>query len=78
LQLTDEEIEEMQKQIDAEPQPVQMGPDGQPLDQGQDQQQATPEQYAPVDNVSDKGSNESETPELDKQVEKFSKVINMK
>jgi hypothetical protein len=55
-----------------------MGPDGQPLDQGQDQQQATPEQYAPVDNVSDKGSNESETPELDKQVEKFSKVINMK
>ena len=78
LQLTDEEIEEMQKQIDAEPQPEQTGPDGQPLDQGQDQQQATPEQYPPVDNVSDKGSNESETPELDKQVEKFSKVINMK
>ena len=78
LQLTDEEIEEMQKQIDAEPQPEQTGLNGQPLDQGQDQQQATPEQYAPVDNVSDKGSNESETPELDKQVEKFSKVINMK
>ena len=79
LRLTDEEIEEMQKQIDDEPPPVQMGPDGQPLDQGQDQQeQATPEQYPPVDNVSDKGSNESETPELDKQVEKFSKVINMK
>ena len=76
LQLTDEEIEEMQKQIDAEPQPEQTAPDGQPL--GQDQQQATPEQYPPVDNVSDKGSNESETPELDKQVEKFSKVINMK
>jgi len=78
LQLTDEEIEEMQKQIDAEPQPEQTGPDGQPLGQEQDQQQATPEQYPPVDNVSDKGSNESETPELDKQVEKFSKVINMK
>ena len=79
LRLTDEEIEEMQKQIDDEPPPVQMGPDGQSLDQGQDQQeQATPEQYPPVDNVSDKGSNESETPELDKQVEKFSKVINMK
>jgi len=78
LQLTDEEIEEMQKQIDAEPQPEQTEPDGQPLDQGQDQQQVTPEQYAPVDNVSDKGSNESETPELDRQVEKFSKVINMK
>ena len=78
LQLTDEEIGEMQKQIDAEPQPEQTGPDGQPLGQEQDQQQATPEQYPPVDNVSDKGSNESETPELDKQVEKFSKVINMK
>ena len=79
LRLTDEEIEEMQKQIDDEPPPVQMGPDGQPLDQGQDQQeQATPEQYPPVDNTADKGSNESETPELDKQVEKYSKVINMK
>jgi len=50
----------------------------QPLDQGQDQEQATPEQYPPVDNTADKGSNESETPELDRQVEKFSKVINMK
>jgi len=78
LRLTDEEIEEMQKQIDDEPPPVQMGPDGQPLDQGQDQEQATPEQYPPVDNTADKGSNESETPELDRQVEKFSKVINMK
>ena len=78
LHLTDEEIEEMQKQIDDEPPPVQMGPDGQPLDQGQDQEQATPEQYPPVDNTADKGSNESETPELDRQVEKFSKVINMK
>jgi len=78
LRLTDEEIEEMQKQIDAEPPPVPVGPDGQPLDQGQDQEQATPEQYPPVDNTADKGSNESETPELDKQVEKYSKVINMK
>ena len=78
LRLTDEEIEEMQKQIDDEPPPVQMGPDGQPLDQSQGQEQATPEQYPPVDNTADKGSNESETPELDRQVEKFSKVINMK
>ena len=80
LRLTDDQIEEMQKQIDSEPQPVAVGPDGQPLDQGEEEQQpeATPEDYPPEDNVSEKDSNESSTPELDKQVQKFSKVINMK
>jgi hypothetical protein len=80
LCLTDDQIEEMQKQIDSEPQPVAVGPDGQPLDQGEEEQQpeATPEDYPPEDNVSEKDSNESSTPELDKQVQKFSKVINMK
>jgi hypothetical protein len=70
----------MQKQIDSEPPPVPVGPDGQPLDQGEEEQQpeATPEDYPPEDNVSEKDSNESSTPELDKQVQKFSKVINMK
>jgi hypothetical protein len=79
LCLTDDQIEEMQKQIDSEPQPVPDGPDGQPLDQGEEEQpEATPEDYPPEDNVSEKDSNESSTPELDKQVQKFSKVINMK
>ena len=79
LRLTDDQIEEMQKQIDSEPQPVAVGPDGQPLDQGEEEQpEATPEDYSPEDNVSEKDSNESSTPELDKQVQKFSKVINMK
>jgi len=79
LRLTDEQIEEMQKQIDSEPPPVPVGPDGQPLDQGQEEEpEATPEEYPPEDNVSERDSNESSTPELDKQVQKFSKVINMK
>ena len=79
LCLTDEQIEEMQKQIDSEPPPVPVGPDGQPLDQGQEEEpEATPEDYPPEDNVSERDSNESSTPELDKQVQKFSKVINMK
>jgi len=79
LRLTDDQIEEMQKQIDSEPQPVAVGSDGQPLDQGEEEQpEATPEDYSPEDNVSEKDSNESSTPELDKQVQKFSKVINMK
>lgn len=79
LRLTDEQIEEMQKQIDSEPPPVPVGPDGQPLDQGQEEEpEATPEDYPPEDNVSERDSNESSTPELDKQVQKFSKVINMK
>ena len=79
LRLTDEQIEEMQKQIDSEPPPVPVGPDGQPLDQGQEEEpEATPEDYPPEDNVSERESNESSTPELDKQVQKFSKVINMK
>ena len=79
LRLTDEQIEEMQKQIDSEPPPVPVGPDGPPLDQGQEEEpEATPEDYPPEDNVSERDSNESSTPELDKQVQKFSKVINMK
>jgi hypothetical protein len=82
LQFTDDEIEEMQKQIDSEPEPAALGPDGKPLppDQGQEQQpaEATPEQYPPEDNVSDRESEESPTPELDNVVKRFSRVINKK
>ena len=81
LQLSDEEIAEMQKQIDSEPEPVPLGPDGRPLppDQGQDQQpQLDPENYPPEDNVTEKGSAEGDTPELDKAVNRFGKLINTK
>jgi hypothetical protein len=59
LHLTDDEVEEMQKQIDSEPEPQQLGPDGQPMQQDMQQQdQATPEQFPPEDNVTETGSAE--------------------
>ena len=70
----------MQKQIDSEPEPQPLGPDGRPLppDQGQDQQQLDPDNYPPEDNVTDKGSTEGDTPELDNAVSRFGKFINTK
>lgn len=79
LHLSDEEIEEMQKQIDAEPEPQQLGPNGQPLPEEQPQQpQLDPANYPPEDNVTDRGSAEGDTPELDNAVSRFGKLINMK
>jgi len=73
LHLTDDELEEMKKQIDSEPAPVQVGPDGNPVGQ----EQATPEEFPPEDNVTEKDTTESETPDLDNVVQKFSrKLIN--
>jgi len=77
LHLTDDEVEEMQKQIDSEPEKQQLGPDGQPMQQDMQQQdQATPEQFPPEDNVTETGSEESSTPELDSVVKRFGRVIN--
>jgi len=72
--MTDEEIEQMQEEIDSEPPPIPTGPDGQPIEQ--DQEQVSEEDYPPQDNVSDRDMTESETPELDKMVERFSTGIN--
>jgi hypothetical protein len=74
LQMSDEDIEEMNKQIEKEPEPVSMGPNGQPVQE--EPQQPTAEQFPPEDNVSDRGSSETETPELDSIVKRFSRVIN--
>jgi hypothetical protein len=77
LHFTDDQLEEMQKQIDSEPEPQPLGPDGQPIQQDtQQQDQATPEQFPPEDNVTDTGSAESPTPELDSVVKRFGRVIN--
>ena len=78
LQQTDEEIKEIDKQIESEPEPQPLGPDGKPLppDGQQQDEQVTAEQFPPEDNVSDRGSSESETPELDSVVKRFSRVIN--
>jgi hypothetical protein len=78
LQMTDEDIEEMNKQIEKEPEPASLGPDGRPLppeQQGQ-QEQVDAEQFPPEDNVTERGSAETETPELDSVVKRFSRVIN--
>jgi hypothetical protein len=74
LQMSDEDIVEMSKQIEKEPEPVPMGPNGQPVQE--QPEQPTAEQFPPEDNVSDRGSSETETPELDNIVKRFSRVIN--
>jgi len=80
LHLSDEDLEEMQKQIDSEPEPVQMGQDDNSIQQSQEQEQpqVDPSQYPPEDNVNDKNSTESETPELDSVTGRFSRVLNKK
>jgi ribosomal protein L12E/L44/L45/RPP1/RPP2 len=75
LHLTDEEMEEMQKQIDEEPAPVDPNnPQGAQDAASMQQQEETP----PEDNTADRDSTESQTPELDSTVERFSRVINTK
>lgn len=69
LQMTDEEIEEMQKQIDSEPSA--QSEEGQEVQQGQEMQQ-----QETVDNTYERGETESETPQLDADVERISKYIN--
>jgi hypothetical protein len=71
LQLTDDDIKEMQKQIDSEPAPQPMDASGQPIEQPQEEQEVEP-----VDNTTEKESEESDTPELDSVVKRFSRVIN--
>jgi hypothetical protein len=75
LKFTDEEMQEMQKQIDAEPPPVDLNAPPQDQMQDQDQQQ---EESPPVDNTMDRDATETETPELDALVQKFSGNINKK
>ena len=73
LQLTDDDIKEMQKQMDSEPQPEQVDANGMPVAQeGAEQQQES----QPIDNTYEKESVESDTPELDSVVRRFSRVIN--
>ena len=81
LQQSDDDIEEMQKQIESEPEPQQLDANGQPIgdqqaEQQGDQEQVDAGQYPPEDNVSDKNSAETDTPELDSVVKRFSRVLN--
>lgn len=77
LQMNDEEIEMMKKEMDDETDQG-IGPMEQP---GQEQQtdeteQVSAEQSPPQDNTQEDGSSESMTPMLDSQVEKFSSLLN--
>jgi hypothetical protein len=68
-------VEEMQTQIDEEPAPVDPNhPQGAQDAASMQQQEETP----PEDNTADRDSTESQTPELDSTVERFSRVINTK
>jgi hypothetical protein len=71
LQMTDEEIKEMQKQMQEE--------DEQGLNEpemDQEQPPASPDEYPPVDNTVDDRNVESLTPELDAQTDKYSSILN--
>lgn len=72
MKLTDEEIEDMQKQIDSEPAPIDPNAPDQNMQDGQDQQDV-PE---PVDNTYEREDLESETPQLDSDVTRITKYIN--
>jgi hypothetical protein len=72
LQMTDEEVEEMQEQIDEE----QEQGIGQPLNPPGGEPQVTSEQFPPEDNTADNGASESMTPMLDAEVEKYSSILN--
>jgi len=78
LQFTDEQIEEMDKEMQDEEDKGIGGPTVPPDAQGQGQQEpeATPEQYPAEDNTQEADSTESLTPMLDKQVEKYSSGLN--
>lgn len=72
LHMSDEDIKNMQKQIDAEEEqgigPV-LGVPGQ-------EEQVDPDAYPPEDNTQEEGASESMTPMLDSEVEKYSSKLN--
>jgi hypothetical protein len=72
LQMTDEEIEQMDKEMaDESEQGV-----GQPLMPTDGQPQVDPEQYPPVDNTGESDTTDSMTPQLDSDVERYSSILN--
>ena len=72
LQMNDEEIEQMQKEMDEE---EEQGI-GQPVNQVGGEPQVTAEQYPPEDNTVEQGASESLTPMLDADVEKYLTILN--
>ena len=72
LQMTEQDIEEMQKEMDKE---QDLGI-GQPPQQDGQQEQVDPNQYPPEDNTIDDNATESRTPQLDNDVERYASLLN--
>ena len=72
LQMTEQDIEEMQKEMEEE----QESGIGQPPQQEGQQEQVDPNQYPPEDNTVENGTTESKTPQLDDEVERYASLLN--
>ena len=72
LQLDEDEIVEMQKQMDKE---EEQGV-GQPPPVPGSEPEVDPNQYAPEDNTGDQTNTESQTPQLDSEVDKYASLLN--
>jgi hypothetical protein len=72
LQQTKDEIEEIDNQIKQE----EASGNGGPTQQIGQEPEVSPDQYPPEDNTSDNAQNESLTPMLDAEVEKYSSILN--
>jgi hypothetical protein len=77
LHMTDEQIEEMDVQMKEEQDRGIGGPTNQEDEQqSQETEQITAEEYPPEDNTQDDNANESMTPTLDAEVERYSSLLN--
>jgi hypothetical protein len=68
LQMNDEDIQQMEKEIKEEDD---NGTGGPTMQEGE---QVSPEQYPPEDNTVERGAEDSKTPQLDADVEKYSNI----
>jgi hypothetical protein len=77
LQMSDEDIKMIDKQIKKEADLGIGGPTMPPQpEQPQQEEQVDPAQYPPEDNTADDKSEESDTPDLDAEVEKYTSLLN--
>jgi hypothetical protein len=76
LQMSDEDISRIDKQIKKESELGVGGPTMPPQPEQPQQEQVDPEQYPPEDNTVDDKSQESDTPDLDAEVEKYTSLLN--
>ena len=77
LQMSTEEIEDLDKEM-ADEEKKGIGGPTQMMLANQQQQQADEQQYPPEDNTQDNDSQESKTPDLDSNVIKYSQALNRK